>query len=124
MDINIGYLEQKTGISCHTLRAWERRYGYPMPKRSENGFRVYSSDEIDKIILLRDLSEKAYKISSIVHLSLEELKEYKNKISYIEVEASLLNQNKQLKDQIKVLEQRLSVFENLYNICTCKGLNK
>jgi DNA-binding transcriptional MerR regulator len=29
------------GVSPNTLRSWERRYGYPTPKRTEGNHRNY-----------------------------------------------------------------------------------
>jgi DNA-binding transcriptional MerR regulator len=35
-----------TGIPTGTLRAWERRYGLPQPRRSDNRYRLYTDDDI------------------------------------------------------------------------------
>ena len=40
--LRIGELSRRLGVSEHVLRAWERRYGLPVPVRSEGGFRLYS----------------------------------------------------------------------------------
>jgi DNA-binding transcriptional MerR regulator len=40
--LRIGELSRRVGVSEHVLRAWERRYGLPVPVRSEGGFRLYS----------------------------------------------------------------------------------
>jgi len=45
--LRIGELSRRLGVSEHLLRAWERRYGLPVPVRSEGGFRLYSpADEV------------------------------------------------------------------------------
>jgi len=46
---NIGAVERMTGISSATLRAWERRYGFPEAARTEGGHRLYS--EVDVLAL-------------------------------------------------------------------------
>ncbi len=39
---NIKIVSERTGVSVHTLRAWERRYGIPQPRRNvENRYRLY-----------------------------------------------------------------------------------
>ncbi len=38
-----------TGVSAHTLRAWERRYGLFSPTRAPSGFRVYDESTIARI---------------------------------------------------------------------------
>ncbi|MDH7484838.1 MAG: MerR family transcriptional regulator [Anaerolineae bacterium] len=44
---NLKAVVEETGITAHTLRAWERRYGLPRPARSEAGHRLYSQRDID-----------------------------------------------------------------------------
>ncbi len=51
----INVVAQKTGISAATLRAWERRYGIPVPRRTESSYRVYSDEDIALIQRLRAL---------------------------------------------------------------------
>ena len=55
--LRIGELERRLGVTSHTLRAWERRYGLFDPVRSAGGYRLYSpSDERRAlaVIALRD----------------------------------------------------------------------
>jgi len=51
----INVVAQKTGISAATLRAWERRYGIPVPRRTESSYRVYSDEDIALIQRVRSL---------------------------------------------------------------------
>lgn len=44
---NLRAVVQETGLKADTLRAWERRYGLPVPKRSEGGHRLYSRRDIE-----------------------------------------------------------------------------
>jgi DNA-binding transcriptional MerR regulator len=43
---NIGVVSRMTGISMATLRAWERRYGFPKLDRTQGGHRLYSERDI------------------------------------------------------------------------------
>lgn len=43
---NIGVVSRMTGISMATLRAWERRYGFPDSERTAGGHRLYSEQDI------------------------------------------------------------------------------
>ncbi|GAB4397247.1 MAG: cobalamin-dependent protein [Anaerolineales bacterium] len=43
---NIGVVTRMTGISKATLRAWERRYGFPDSDRTSGGHRLYSEKDI------------------------------------------------------------------------------
>ncbi len=42
----IAAVSKLTGVSCHALRVWERRYGYPTPMRSAKGHRRYDSMDV------------------------------------------------------------------------------
>jgi DNA-binding transcriptional MerR regulator len=46
---SIAAVSKLTGVSCHTLRVWERRYGFPIPERSASGHRRYSHDQVQKL---------------------------------------------------------------------------
>jgi DNA-binding transcriptional MerR regulator len=44
----------RTGVSVHTLRAWERRYGVPTPNRhSDNRYRLYDEQDIADVVWLK-----------------------------------------------------------------------
>ena len=50
MTLRIRTIARLTGIREATLRAWERRYGFPRPHRTEgNNYRIYSRDEVEAI---------------------------------------------------------------------------
>ena len=45
----IGTVSEATGVPPVTLRAWERRYDFLRPHRTEKGHRVYSVEQVDLI---------------------------------------------------------------------------
>jgi DNA-binding transcriptional MerR regulator len=50
MTLRIRTIARLTGIREATLRAWERRYGFPRPHRSaNNNYRSYTRDEVENI---------------------------------------------------------------------------
>ena len=61
----IGMVTRMTGISAHTLRKWESRYGIVQPARADNGRRSYSQTEIDKLVLVRALVEGGHQIGAL-----------------------------------------------------------
>lgn len=71
--IGIGRVERETGLSKDTLRVWERRYGFPQPGRDAHGERTYSPDQIEKLRLLRRLTECGLRPGKIITLGLDEL---------------------------------------------------
>ncbi|HEY8082899.1 MAG TPA: MerR family transcriptional regulator [Solirubrobacterales bacterium] len=54
------------GVSPNTLRSWERRYGYPTPKRTVGNHRNY---ELVELQTLRDALVETGNISSAIELS-------------------------------------------------------
>lgn len=42
----IGEVAARTGVTEATLRAWERRHGFPRPQRLEGGHRRYAAQEV------------------------------------------------------------------------------
>jgi MerR family transcriptional regulator, light-induced transcriptional regulator len=39
---NVKAVSKETGLTAGILRAWERRYGLPLPQRTPGGYRLYS----------------------------------------------------------------------------------
>jgi DICT domain-containing protein len=48
--LSIGDVVQATGLTEATLRAWERRYGFPQPQREPSGHRRYRTAEVERIL--------------------------------------------------------------------------
>ena len=48
--LSIGDVVQATGLGEATLRAWERRYGFPQPQREPSGHRRYGAGEVERIL--------------------------------------------------------------------------
>ncbi len=63
----------RTGVTPTTLRAWERRYGVVEPRRSDGGQRLYSDDDVRRLVLLRRLTDQGRAISQVAELADEEL---------------------------------------------------
>jgi len=70
---NIKVVLNKTGIAADTLRAWERRYGLPVPQRTQGGHRLYSERDIATIKWLLAKQEEGLSISRAVDLWNEQL---------------------------------------------------
>lgn len=69
----IGAVERDTGLSKDTLRVWERRYGFPQPKRDAFGERVYSAADVDKLRVIKRLLDRGHRPGKIIVLPLDEL---------------------------------------------------
>ena len=54
------------GVSPNTLRSWERRFGYPKPRRTQGGHRQYELTELES---LRRALLETHNISSAIELA-------------------------------------------------------
>lgn len=84
--INIKAVETITGITQHVIRAWENRYKAIVPMRTESNHRLYSNEQIEKLHLLKKLTENSYSISRIAHYDKTQLSALIN-----ELEPTLVN---------------------------------
>jgi predicted DNA-binding transcriptional regulator AlpA len=56
------------GVSPSTLRSWERRFGFPQPRRTEGGHRQFDLGEIEA---LRSAFEETQNVSSAISMARE-----------------------------------------------------
>ena len=56
------------GVSPNTLRSWERRFGYPTPRRTSGGHRQFDLAEIEA---LRQAFEETHNVSSAISIARE-----------------------------------------------------
>ena len=61
----IGAVARITGLTDHTIRVWERRYKAIVAKRSETGRRIYTAANVEKLGLLKQLTDKGIAIGKI-----------------------------------------------------------
>ena len=71
----IGEAARKLGMSTHALRAWERRYGLVAPRRTAGEARRYSDADLERLALVKRLSESGYALADTAQLSTEALRE-------------------------------------------------
>ena len=64
---------ERTGLSAHAIRAWERRYGAIAPARSPGRHRMYSEADMHRLNLLAEACRSGRQISSLAKLSNEQL---------------------------------------------------
>ncbi len=65
---NVKAVVRETGIKPDTLRAWERRYGLPIPKRTASGHRLYSPRDIETVKWLIARQDEGLSIGRAVDL--------------------------------------------------------
>ncbi|MFO0910690.1 MAG: MerR family transcriptional regulator [Isosphaeraceae bacterium] len=65
-EYSIAAVSKLTGVSCHALRVWERRYGFPIPLRSPSGHRRYSHEQVVLLRHISALSQQGRAISELI----------------------------------------------------------
>ncbi len=70
----IGAVAKLTGLSDHTIRVWERRYGAVVAERAPNGRRQYGPEDLEKLQLLKQLTSQGVAISQIAAESVASLR--------------------------------------------------
>jgi DNA-binding transcriptional MerR regulator len=68
-----GVAARLAGLPVETLRVWERRYGVSTPQRSARGQRLYSSAQVRRLSLIKQLVDQGHPIGAMAHLPLEQL---------------------------------------------------
>jgi MerR family transcriptional regulator, light-induced transcriptional regulator len=55
-----------TGISKQLIRKWEGRYDMIQPERLDNGYRIYTENDINTLLTVKALSEQGHSIKQAV----------------------------------------------------------
>lgn len=71
--LSIADVERDTGLGKDTLRAWERRYGFPQPQRDAQGERRYAAAEVEKLRAIKRLMDAGHRPGRLVGRTLEQL---------------------------------------------------
>jgi DNA-binding transcriptional MerR regulator len=66
---SIKAVANRTGLSPFLIRAWERRYNAINPGRSDTKRRLYTDDDINRLILLRKATQLGESIRSMANLA-------------------------------------------------------
>jgi MerR family transcriptional regulator, light-induced transcriptional regulator len=62
--LRIGAVSRRTGVAVTTLRAWESRYGVLRPSRTEGGHRLYSEEDVDRVLAVLRLTAQGWSVSA------------------------------------------------------------
>lgn len=73
LSFNISAVERETGLSKDVLRMWERRYGFPAPRRDSHGERQYAPADVARLRAIKRLMDVGLRPGKIIHHSLDEL---------------------------------------------------
>lgn len=72
---SISAVSQMTRLTQHTLRIWERRFGFPVPVRLPSGHRRFTPTQVEHLQLIAKALRQGHRAGDIVPLPLPKLKE-------------------------------------------------
>lgn len=104
-EFNLKAVLRVTGLTPETLRAWERRYGAVRPVRSDNGRRLYSSAQMQRLKLLSILVRRGFRIGEIAKHSDVELTRQLEETRESASSDKILNQSRGIADLLNSLER-------------------
>ena len=70
---SIRAVAEKTGLSPHTIRVWERRYAVLSPERTESNRRMYGEPDVERLRMIVRAMHVGHSIGMIASLPNEEL---------------------------------------------------
>lgn len=65
-DLQIKDVAEATGITPGTIRMWEQRHGFPEPRRTESGYRVYSPGDVETLRRVLALKHRGLSIATAI----------------------------------------------------------
>lgn len=71
----INAVVRRTGLSVHVIRIWEKRYGAVEPERTATNRRLYSDEQVERLLLLREITQAGQSIGYVAKLPTEQLKQ-------------------------------------------------
>jgi hypothetical protein len=69
----IGAVARLAGVSVHTIRKWEERYGAVAPERTQGGGRVYSREDMERLVLIKKLADAGHSLRDLAVMPHEAL---------------------------------------------------
>ncbi len=70
-----GAVARMAGMPVSTLRIWEQRYQAVGPTTAPSGHRLYSAADVERVAVLRQLTQRGHAIGSLAGLNAEQLQE-------------------------------------------------
>jgi MerR family transcriptional regulator, light-induced transcriptional regulator len=69
--LSISEVAEATGVAAGTIRMWEQRHGFPRPRRTSSGYRVYDADDVEAVRRVQALRHRGLSIAAAVERTLQ-----------------------------------------------------
>jgi DNA-binding transcriptional MerR regulator len=84
-----GAVARTAGMPVSTLRIWEQRYQAVGPTTAPSGHRLYSVADVERVVMLRQLTQQGHAIGSLAALTVDQLQELARARASDEVEGGV-----------------------------------
>lgn len=86
----IKVVARRAGLTAHVIRIWEKRYGAVEPERTGTNRRLYSDEQIERLCLLREITQNGHSIGHVAKLPTEKLRQLANEAHLTKGQAARL----------------------------------
>ncbi|MDX8047203.1 MerR family transcriptional regulator [Gracilibacillus sp. S3-1-1] len=104
-----GELSNKTGVSTATIRYYEDQHILPSPKRSPNGYRMYTEDYLIKLKFIQDAKSLGYSLKEIREI----MEMLRNELDPTKLKTIVHNKMEEIEDRINRLREMRNLLANL-----------
>jgi DNA-binding transcriptional MerR regulator/methylmalonyl-CoA mutase cobalamin-binding subunit len=67
--LTIGAVSRATGLSPDILRVWQKRYGFPVPRRKPSGHRLYAPADVRRLRRIAEAISRGHRPAQVVPLA-------------------------------------------------------
>jgi MerR family transcriptional regulator, mercuric resistance operon regulatory protein len=67
-ELRIGEVAERSGVSVDTVRYYERRELLPAAPRTASGYRVFTSETVDRVLFIKQAQELGFTLDEIATL--------------------------------------------------------
>jgi DNA-binding transcriptional MerR regulator len=64
-EFRIGQVATRSGVSIDTVRYYERRRLLPTAARTANGYRIFTSEAVDRVVFIKQAQELGFSLDEI-----------------------------------------------------------
>jgi DNA-binding transcriptional MerR regulator/methylmalonyl-CoA mutase cobalamin-binding subunit len=72
---SIKVASERSGVSSHLIRMWEKRYGALSPDRTETNRRLYSDENVERLSMLHSCTQAGHRIGNVATLPTDTLRQ-------------------------------------------------
>lgn len=115
-----GELAKMAGINMETLRYYEKNQLIPIPKRSDNGYRLYSEDTLEILAFIKSAKSAGFTLGQIRTI-FTVVKGENIDLKYLEelLSQKILEIDKKMNELKNLQENLWKIKENLYQPHDC-----